>query len=97
MRYCFADKSHDDLDFWVNTDSEFHSILLRAGYCIGWSTSDVYTLLDWAKDAFFVLRAKKYTSDGFINICIAAAKGDYVETIFGGDIIKLPYKTYWGL
>lgn len=89
MRFCFADQPKDSVDFWGLSDAQFHTVLLKKGYCIGWSTSEVERLLFWAKEAFFVLRAKKYTGDVFIDICIAAAKGDDVKMIFGGDTINL--------
>ncbi len=94
MRYSFADLDRNDLEFWGRTCSELHAILLKEGCCIGWSVYAVNLLLAWAEEAVFHLRAKKYTNDIFVNICIASAKGDNVQFITGGAI-KLDPNIYW--
>lgn len=88
MRKCFVDNAANGKAFWGKTDSEFFTHILREGYCIGWSEDRMKSLLDWAKGAFFILHAKRYTRDTLIDICIAAVRGDEVVMIYGGASVS---------
>lgn len=88
MRKCFADYAHDGKDFWGKSHNEFFTDILKEGYCIGYTPSEMEELFLWAEEAFFILRAKKYTKDNFLNICIAAVRGDEVVMIFGGASVS---------